>query len=97
MWIFWHVWDVFSVLSDWINLIPFYERKASQDTRLEYQQQGNWSNLKIYFLHSGLHNLLISSQYFQNLNFYLYSGVDTNCGYQGDFQLHKNCINTPLF
>ena len=41
--------DVFSALSDLINLIPFHERPASQDTRLEYQQQGNWNNLKIHF------------------------------------------------
>ena len=47
--IFWHVLDVFSVLSNRIKLIPFHERPASQDTRLEYQQQGNRSNLKIHF------------------------------------------------
>ena len=47
--IFWHVLDVFSLMSNRINPIPFHERPASQDTRLEYQQQGNRSNLKIHF------------------------------------------------
>ena len=47
--IFWHVLDVFSVLSVRIKSIPFHERPASHDTHLEYQQQGNRSNLKIHF------------------------------------------------
>ena len=51
--IFYNVWDVFSLLRGRINLIPFHERPVSQDTRLEYQQQGNRSNLKIHFLDSG--------------------------------------------
>ena len=48
--IFWHVLDVFSVLSDRIKSIPFHERSASHGTTLEYHQQGNRSNLKIHFL-----------------------------------------------
>ena len=44
--IFWHV---FSVLSNRIKLIAFYERPASQNTHLKYQQQGNRSNVKINF------------------------------------------------
>ena len=47
--IFWHVLDVFSVLSDRIKSIPFHERPASHGTSLEYHQQGNRSNLKIHF------------------------------------------------
>ena len=43
-----HVLDVFSVLSDRIKSIPFHERSASHGTSLEYQQQGNRSNLKIH-------------------------------------------------
>ena len=39
----------FSVLSDLIKPIPFHERSVSQGTSLEYQQQGNRSNLKINF------------------------------------------------
>ena len=49
IWIFWHVLDVFSVLGDWIKLILFHEQPVSQDTHLEYQQQGYRSNLKIHF------------------------------------------------
>ena len=44
-----HVLDIFSVLSDRNILIPFHERPVSQKTRLEYQQQGYRSNLKIHF------------------------------------------------
>ena len=42
-------WYFFSILSGRINSIPFHERPVSQDTSLEYQQQGNRSNLKIHF------------------------------------------------
>ena len=46
--IFWHVLDVFALLSDRIKPIPFHERSSSHGTSLEYnQQQGNHSNLKI--------------------------------------------------
>ena len=54
IWIFWHVLDVFSVLSDRIKSIPFHERSASHGTNLEYHQQGNRSTLKINFLDLGV-------------------------------------------
>lgn len=47
--IFWHVLDVFSLLSDQIKPIPFHERSAYHGTTLEYHQQGDRSNLKIHF------------------------------------------------
>ena len=44
-----HVLDVFSVLGNRIDLISFWECKASWGTSLDTQQQGNRSNLKIKY------------------------------------------------
>ena len=45
-----HVLDVFSVLGDRIELIPFCTVQASPDATLEYQQRVFWNAKKFNFV-----------------------------------------------